>query len=195
MAWPTSERIESLVVFGPDTDSRMRPAGLLSFEGRDKRQSRFRYARTWLENRSTRRELFPTGLPLGSKAIASTPHNVPLPFYDAGPDGWGKAVMERAFPNRKMDMGEYLALAGDERSGDLSFGPDATGPERWMPGKPLVEMTDGEQYPGGAGRGRRAVRGRAARRAACHPAPERQRGHRRRAPEGHVSVGGVEMAG
>lgn len=145
MAWPISERIESLVVFAPGADGEVRPAGLLSFEGRDQRQSRFRYARTWLESKSTRRELFPTGLPLSSRAIASAPHNVPLPFYDAGPDGWGKAVMDRAFPDRKMDMAEYLALAGEERSGELSFGPDPSGPERWLPSPPLVELPDGGQ--------------------------------------------------
>ncbi|MGK7871358.1 type II toxin-antitoxin system HipA family toxin [Falsiroseomonas sp. E2-1-a20] len=145
MAWPTSERIEKLVVFGPDANGEVHPAGLLTFEGQDMRQSRFRYARTWVENGATRRDLFPTGLRMISKSTVSTPHNVPLPFYDAGPDGWGKAVMDRAYPDRKMDMAEYLALAGDERSGELSFGPDESGPSRWLPDKPLVELTDGEQ--------------------------------------------------
>jgi serine/threonine-protein kinase HipA len=59
---------------------------------------------------------------------------VPLPFLDAAPDGWGRAILAAAFPDQHFGDGEYLAAAGDERAGELRFGPTAEAPpERWVP--------------------------------------------------------------
>ncbi|HEY0421228.1 MAG TPA: HipA domain-containing protein, partial [Acetobacteraceae bacterium] len=76
----------------------------------------------------------PIGLPLRRKAASGLPDEVPLAFYDAGPDGWGKGVLEAAFPTRVLGMAEFLALGTAQRTGDLAFGPDPDGrPESWVP--------------------------------------------------------------
>ncbi len=79
------------------------------------------------------------------KAIVSVPHEVPLLFYDAAPDGWGRSILTRAFPNQPFGMGEFLAAAGDDRTGYLRFGATAEdGPAQWMPaGKQRLALAEG----------------------------------------------------
>lgn len=133
--WPTSDggRLERLVVFvlvqGAPT-----PVGELVFEGREYGQSFFRSARSWLDNREARFALAPV-LSSRPRATNSAPHPVPLFFSDAAPDGWGKAVLRFAYPAQTWGMGEFLAAAGDDRTGELLFGPDPSGPERFVPGR------------------------------------------------------------
>ena len=142
MAWQTSKtgRLERLIVF---LGNEARPVGELSFQGGGRiRTSLFRYARSWLEDNG-RRPLYPIELPLRARAKDSTPYELPLPIYDASPDGWGRTVLEVAFPNRVFGMGELLAAAGDNRSGELRFGHDPIiGPEVWVPGHSEITMPD-----------------------------------------------------
>jgi serine/threonine-protein kinase HipA len=146
MAWQISSsgRLERLVVFLGDE---ARPVGELVFQGAGRlRTSLFRYARTWLENRDARRPLYPVELPLRGKAKDSTPYELPLPLYDAAPDGWGRSVLEVAYPNQVFGLGEFLAASGDNRSGELRFGSDpAAGPEVWVPGDAGIDLPVGTE--------------------------------------------------
>jgi serine/threonine-protein kinase HipA len=145
--WQISKdsRIEDLVVF-VDIDGQPAPVGQLIFEGARRQQSRFVYARSWLE-RTDKFPLAPSGLALRRKAIPSAPYEVPLLFNDAAPDGWGRGVLTSAFPNQVFGMGEFLAAAGDDRTGYLRFGPTAQGgPSQWKPdGESKFELADGTE--------------------------------------------------
>lgn len=140
--WPTSKegRLDRLVGFVSVDDVPV-PVGELVFEGRERTRSFFRYAGSWLENRAARFALAPV-LPLKARAINSTPHALPLFFYDAAPDGWGKAVLTFAYPDQKWGMAEFLAAAGDDRTGDQLFGPDPAGPERFVPGPAMIDLPE-----------------------------------------------------
>ncbi len=146
MTWRISSngRLERLVVF---LGREAVPVGELVFQGAGrKRTALFRYARSWLEDVERRRPLSLVGLPLVAKAKDGTPYEVPLPFYDAAPDGWGKSVLEAAYPMQVFGMGEFLAAAGDERIGELRFGHDPSeGPEQWGPHAPSVVLPDGSE--------------------------------------------------
>ncbi|HYD67480.1 HipA domain-containing protein [Azospirillum sp.] len=134
MTWRISDgRIDRLVLFkavGPGYV----PIGELAFEGGARvRQGRFAYAASWLEH-PARMPIDPVGLPLRRKSFPAQPHQVPLAFYDAGPDGWGKSVLDAAFPTLTLGMAEYLALGTPQRTGDLAFGPTPDGgPQTWVP--------------------------------------------------------------
>jgi serine/threonine-protein kinase HipA len=147
LVWQTSDgRLERIIVFS-SLGGETLPVGEIVFQGRGRvRQSFFRYARSWFAH-PERRPLSPVGLPLRRKGIQGDPHEIPLPFYDAGPDGWGKTVLQYAWPNQIFGMAEFLAAAGDQRTGDLRFGPSPeAGPQRWTPnGEPLVDLPASEQ--------------------------------------------------
>ncbi|MCB8882658.1 type II toxin-antitoxin system HipA family toxin [Acidisoma cellulosilytica] len=145
--WQISKdgRIDRLVVYAHLAEGPA-PVGLLTFErGGQKRLSWFRYAKSWL-SRNDRFALDPAILTLKSSAFNGLPHEVPLPFYDSAPDGWGKSIIAAAFPSQTFGMGEFLAAAGDERTGELSFGPTpGSGPLRWLPdGQPLLTLPSGD---------------------------------------------------
>jgi len=134
-------RLDQLVVYVQLAEGPV-PMGLLSFEGSGrKRGSRFLYARSWLA-RPRRFAIDPSILKLRSGGYDGLPYEVPLPFYDAAPDGWGKSIIEAAFPGQMFGMGEFLAAVGEERTGELSFGPTPeSGPMRWLPDKePLLTL-------------------------------------------------------
>nr|WP_247887439.1 type II toxin-antitoxin system HipA family toxin [Azospirillum sp. SYSU D00513] len=122
------------------------PAGELVFEGKGPvRRSFFRYATSWLRNPDAP-PLVPALLPKRNKAVRSDPFEVPLPFHDAGPDGWGKSILAAAFPNTTFGMGEFLAAAGDERTGDLGFGPTPEeGPQRFEPEEPFLDLPGADE--------------------------------------------------
>jgi serine/threonine-protein kinase HipA len=113
----------------------------LVFEGSGRvRQGRFIYAKTWLAN-PNRSAIDPIGLPLRRGSVTGAPNDVPIVFYDAGPDGWGKEILTAAFPTRHLGMAEFLALGSLQRTGDLAFGPDPDGPATWMPPElPLLSL-------------------------------------------------------
>jgi len=101
--------------------------------GGGRRSSFFRYAASWLKQAAPP-ALFPVGLPRRRKVIPSDPHPVPLQLCDAGPDGWGKQVLDAAYPGFFFGTAEYLAAAGADRTGELLFGPTPEeGPQRWVP--------------------------------------------------------------
>jgi serine/threonine-protein kinase HipA len=133
--WQISNgRIDRLVVFA-SRDGKAVPIGELTFQGAGRiRMSTFRYAKSWLEARG--HGIDPTILPLRRAAYHSDPNKceVPLPFLDATPDGWGRSILQAAFPEQHFGDGEFLAATGNERSGEIRIGhsPDAP-PERWEP--------------------------------------------------------------
>jgi len=134
-------RIDQIVVYAHMTQGPV-PMGLLSFEGSRKiRQSRFRYAKSWL-SRKDKFGIDPSILTLKSSSFNGLPYEVPLPFYDSAPDGWGKPIIQAAFPSQTFGMGEFLAAVGEERTGELSFGPTPdSGPMRWLPDElPLLAL-------------------------------------------------------
>ncbi|MCF8506898.1 MAG: type II toxin-antitoxin system HipA family toxin [Caulobacter sp.] len=141
--WRISEdgRIDRLVVYAT-VDGAPVPVGTIIVEGGGPvRRSRFVYARSWLQSGFP---IFPV-LPLRTRAAVSAPHELPLPFYDAAPDGWGRGVLTAAFPRQVFGMAEFLAAAGNDRTGDLGFGPTPdSGPMQWVPhGDPRFAPADG----------------------------------------------------
>jgi serine/threonine-protein kinase HipA len=138
-------RIDQIVLYAHPAEGPA-PMGLLSFEGSGiRRLSLFRYAKSWL-GREDRFAVDPTILPLRSSSFNGLPYEVPLPFYDSAPDGWGKSIIAAAYPNQTFGMGEYLAAVGEERTGELSFGPTPdSGPMRWLPDEqPLLVLPSEE---------------------------------------------------
>jgi len=142
MAWQISDgRLERLIVF-IDIEGRPIPIGELSFEGRSRKRATFRYARSWAERRN-HIVPSPVGIPYKTKGILSDPHEVHLPFADAAADGWGRGVLQRAFPNQKFGMAEFIAAAADTRTGWFRFGHDpAAGPEQWIPDMGTIMIDD-----------------------------------------------------
>ncbi len=141
--WQISKegRLDQIVVYAHLAQGPV-PMGLLSFEGTRKiRPSRFRYAKSWLA-RKDKFDIDPAILPLKSSSFNGLPYEVPLPFYDSAPDGWGKSIIQAAFPSQTFGMGEFLAAVGEERTGELSFGPTPdSGPMRWLPdGQALLAL-------------------------------------------------------
>jgi serine/threonine-protein kinase HipA len=136
--WRTSRtgRLDRLVVYRWQGED-YAPVGELTFEGTGRsRLGRFRYAGSLLRAEGAE-AIDPVGLPLVARSFATAPEEVPLAFHDAGPDGWGKEILTRAFPGSVLSMPEYLALGGRGRTGDLAFGPTPeSGPETWVPSEP-----------------------------------------------------------
>jgi len=146
MAWKISDgRLDWLVVFATSGGAPV-PMGALTFEGSGRvRQSLFRYARSWVD-RPDCRPASAVGVPLSRKAIPSAPRELPLPFYDSMPDGWGKQILTLAFPNTVMGAGEFLAAAGDNHVGELHFGPAPDKPpQQWTPESPRAALPDGTE--------------------------------------------------
>ncbi len=141
MTWKISDgRLDYLVVF-VDVDGVPVPVGALTFQGKRSRQSFFTYARSWL-SRPNRFALAPTGLPPRTRSIPSAPHETLLPFEDAAPDGWGRGVLQKAFPNQNFGIAEYLAASGDNRTGWFRFGRSPEdGPEQWIPDSAKIELS------------------------------------------------------
>lgn len=143
--WKISEngRIDRLIVY-VTVNGQPVPAGAIAVEGQGHlRQSRFAYARSWLAGGFA---ISPV-LPLKSRAAVSAPYELPLAFYDAAPDGWGRSVLTAAFPQQVFGMAEFLAAAGDDRTGELRFGPTPeSGPMQWIPNDdPLFALHDGSE--------------------------------------------------
>lgn len=143
MMWQISNnRIKSLIVF-QWREGNWQPTGKLTFEGKNNQTSRFAYAQSWLK-RIPAWPIDPYALPARIKSFASNPHEVPLAFFDVGPDGWGKIILQAAYPHRTLGMAEFLALGGLERTGDLAFGPTPDAPpQSWRPSEtPLLILPE-----------------------------------------------------
>lgn len=134
-----ANRIAEMAVFA-NIDGVPVLAGSLNFQGKRARQGVFRYDRSWLD-RADAKALFASGLPLKSKGIQSTPpHEVPLSFFDACPDGWGKAILAMAYPDIPLGAPEWMAASGNDRVGNLQFGPDDTSPSVWIPAETMLQL-------------------------------------------------------
>ncbi|MGQ9366384.1 type II toxin-antitoxin system HipA family toxin [Azospirillum sp. ST 5-10] len=116
-------------------------AGVLTFRGARgrTRQGVFRYDPGW-RARPDAKPLAAAGLPLRKAFQSVPPEEIPLPFHDASPDGWGKAILRLAYPDVPLRTPEYIAAAGDDRIGHLRFGPDADGPGVWVPAPALLVL-------------------------------------------------------
>jgi serine/threonine-protein kinase HipA len=143
--WKTDDanRIAEMAVFA-NLNGAPVLAGTLTFRGKRARQGLFRYDQTWLA-RDDASALFASGLPLRSRAIQSTPpHEVPLSFFDACPDGWGKAILGMAYPDIHLGAPEWLAASGNDRVGNLQFGPTGAGPSVWVPAQAMLDLPSDE---------------------------------------------------
>ncbi len=120
-------------------------AGVMTFQGRrgGLRQCLFRYDQDWL-SRPGARPLYAHGLPLRRATQSLPPHEVPLPFYDASPDGWGKALLGMAYPDIQLGAPEYIAASGNDRVGNLQFGPNEDEPSVWIPAPVMLELPNDE---------------------------------------------------
>ncbi len=135
--WELSEagRIDKLFVFRRRGTGHV-VVGVLVFEGRGRvRRGRFQYASSYLR-RDDRRPIDPVSLQLTPRWRDASPFEVSLAFHDSGPDGWGKGIVDRAYPDLTLGMAEYLASGGSRRTGDLSYGPTPDRPETWHPATP-----------------------------------------------------------
>lgn len=84
------------------------------------RLCRFEYAPAWLA-RDDAFELSPD-LPLrAGKFEPSAGLNIHPIFADAGPDRWGRQIIDRVFRLRRSSEIDYLAVAGEDRIGALGF--------------------------------------------------------------------------
>jgi serine/threonine-protein kinase HipA len=119
--------IERLYVFAY-LDGVAVPAGVLERTGLvwppKARSARFAYGRGWLERKNAF-AIDPFHLPL-IEGWQDAPEKAELHgvFKDAAPDGWGKTLIDKRYPNTQKGLIEYLAAAGADRIGCLGFGPD-----------------------------------------------------------------------
>lgn len=128
--WWTSEKYKHLIVF-LDHEGEYIPVGQLTPQGAS--QAHFKFARSWLTNPDNR-AIDPVFLAPRKKTILSAPYAMHLPFYDASPDGWGRQILNAAFPDHHFTETDYLAAAGDRRTGAIAIGRDPDeGPLRWRP--------------------------------------------------------------
>ncbi|RKP53722.1 type II toxin-antitoxin system HipA family toxin [Pararobbsia silviterrae] len=84
------------------------------------RMCRFSYATSWLELD----EAFALSPDLPLRPGAFEPpvgQDIGPIFEDAGPDRWGRPIIERVFNPRRRSEIDYLALVGEDRIGALAF--------------------------------------------------------------------------
>ena len=109
------------------------PAGRLIFNDMGKESySDFAYGRQYLK-RPEAVAIDPIGLPLKSTPFR-TKQNFPVfsAIRDAGPDRWGRDLLEKRF-GRSLNEMEYILGVGPHRVGALAFGPDTSRPMTLTP--------------------------------------------------------------
>ncbi|OFZ78258.1 MAG: hypothetical protein A2583_02215 [Bdellovibrionales bacterium RIFOXYD1_FULL_53_11] len=110
------------------------PAGLLEFEDAGRFSSSiFRYGTKYLE-RPNNLALDPVHLPLSDKTfITSGGFSIFNGIRDAGPDKWGRYLLDKKFARALTEI-EYVAATGPDRVGALAFSDDpASGPKIHTP--------------------------------------------------------------
>ncbi|ARL04280.1 type II toxin-antitoxin system HipA family toxin [Burkholderia pseudomallei] len=109
---------ELFVWIYPESSADPMQCGALELVGG--RLCRFEYAPSWLA-RADAFELSPD-LPLrpGKFEPPAGLHIHPI-FADAGPDRWGRQIIDRVFRLRRSSEIDYLAVAGEDRIGALGF--------------------------------------------------------------------------
>src|SRR3989344_6708717 len=98
------------------------PCGLLEYEERGRfSKSRFRYGKKYIE-RTNKIAIDPIQLPLRDATI-DTPEDFEIfnGIRDAGPDRWGRYLLEKKFGGRALSEVEYIAATGPDRVGALAF--------------------------------------------------------------------------
>ena len=123
----TSERVIYVHIQLPGTLDTV-PAARLRVEKLDDgtRIGHFRYGDRYLE-RANRVELDPFRLPLSRETFTFTKLNgIPGAVRDAGPDYWGRLVIERLLGKSPNDLDDidYLLHGPTDGAGNLSFGLD-----------------------------------------------------------------------
>ena len=123
----TSERVIYVHIQLPGTLATV-PAARLRVEKLDDgtRIGHFRYGDRYLE-RANRVELDPFRLPLARETFTFTKLNgIPGAVRDAGPDYWGRLVIERLLGKNPNDLDDidYLLHGPTDGAGNLSFGLD-----------------------------------------------------------------------
>lgn len=95
---------------------------VLSAERRGTPVGRFVYGRHYLE-RADRVEIDPVELKLAARVYETTGLNGAFgALRDAGPDHWGRRVIERHAGKPELSELDYLLYAPDDRAGALGFG-------------------------------------------------------------------------
>ncbi len=127
----TSERRAYVYVQLPGTLNTV-PAALLKVENRPDGTfvGRFRYGDRYLKRRNAV-ELDPFQLPLGSNVYEFTKlKGIPGAVRDAGPDAWGRFVIEHKLERSPADLEEvdYLLHGPQDGAGYLSFGAEVERP-------------------------------------------------------------------
>ena len=124
-----SETFDNLYIFA-EADGETMPAARLEAIGRQ--DSKFVYGKRWQERKG--HPIDPVHLPVRGRPYASTPFAIPLILFDACPDGWGKEILQAAFPLHLFRTVDFLAAAGSDRTGALQTGFDPKdGPRSWLP--------------------------------------------------------------
>ncbi len=87
---------------------------------------RFKYAQSWLAHKCAF-PLDPALLPLDDREFESQPGwEVFSALRDAGPDYWGRKVIERQLGRHGLTEIEFLLAGGDQRAGALGFSTNRT---------------------------------------------------------------------
>jgi serine/threonine-protein kinase HipA len=114
-------------------DGEFLPAGRVRYEDLgNESYSTFAYGRGYLKRRNAV-SIDPVNLPLHDSQFETL-----LGFAlfgalrDAGPDRWGRHLVDRRF-GRSPNEFEYVLATATERSGALAFGPDVSGPKQLSP--------------------------------------------------------------
>lgn len=105
---------------------------------------RFKYAPSWLE-RANAFAVDPDLLPLDEREFESQPGwEIFSAFRDAGPDYWGRKVIERQLGRIGLTELEFLLATGDQRAGALAFSTERafTGGSTAPTSERLAELMD-----------------------------------------------------
>lgn len=102
----------------------------------------FRYAPGWLDA-SGAYPLDPLNLPLDdADRVFDQNHGIPGVIADAGPDRWGRRVIERLAPHRPRDEAEWILMTAGAGTGALRLSMSRT---RLTPIRPLYPQITLEQ--------------------------------------------------
>ncbi len=93
------------------------------------RLCRFAYAESWIEHPGAFE--LSVDLPLRAGAFEPLHDQLIHPiFEDAGPDRWGRRIIEKTFNLPRRSEIDYLAVAGEDRIGALAF---SESPDEYLP--------------------------------------------------------------
>ncbi len=100
------------------------------------------YGRSYL-GREDAVAIDPFQLPLSSREYRTAKLNGMFgALRDAAPDAWGRKVIEHRLGHQDLDEFDYLAAAGDDRAGALSFGSTAVPPRRPTVYRSIMQLAE-----------------------------------------------------